>query len=152
MKRAIILATILLASSGALTKSQSSPPLFIGMGDSLGEGVQSADASTRTQPFSYLNLVGQQLGVTFPLPLIQSGPTGIVGETKNRSRVQASLVASNLAVSGADVDSLLNLQAGTPISNETDLVLAPRTGSQMQIAESLQSPWSVRGTIWTARR
>jgi hypothetical protein len=143
MKRVVILATILLATSGALTKSQSSATPFIGMGDSLGEGVQSADANTRTQPFGYLNLVGQQLDMTFPLPLIQSGPFGVVGETTNRSRVQASLLASNLAVSGADVDSLLNQQAGTPIGNETDLVLSPRTGSQMQIAELLQSPLTI---------
>ena len=35
--------------------------------------------------------------------------------------------------------------ATTPIANETDLVLAPRTGTQIQIAESLQAPFM---TCW----
>jgi hypothetical protein len=84
------------------------------------------------------------MGVTFPVPLIQSGALGVIGEVTKRSRVDPSIAASNLAVSGADLHSLLNQVAGTPIQNETDLVLAPRTGSsQMQIAESAQAPFNI---------
>ncbi len=98
----------------------------------------------RTQPFTYLNLIAGQMGATFPLPLIKSGALGIIGEVTNRSRVDPSVAGANLAVSGADVHSLLNQAAGTPFQNETDLVLSPRTGSsQMQIAESAQAPFNI---------
>lgn len=143
MKRVILVVCVLCILFAVPITSQNTPPPLVGLGDSLGEGVQSADASNRTQPFGYLNLVGQQMAVSFPLPLIQSSPLGVVGETKNRSRVQPGLLASNLAVSGATVDSLLNDQAGQPIDDETDLVLSPRTGSQMQIAESLRAPFTI---------
>ena len=143
MKRVILVLSMALVFAAGPTNSQSTAPIFIGLGDSLGEGVQSADASTRTQPFTYLNLVARQMGVTFPLPLIQSAALGIIGEVTNRSRINPSLAGSNLAVSGADVHSLLNQAAGTPIQNETDLVLSPRTGSQIQIAESAQAPFTI---------
>ena len=67
MKPAKILAFILFTLCLAPAQSQSGPP-FIAMGDSIGEGVQSADASTRTQPFELWNLIAQQMGVSFPLP------------------------------------------------------------------------------------
>jgi len=76
MKRLIILVLILFVCTGVLTRSQNTPPPFVGMGDSLGEGVQSADANNRTQPFGYLNLVGHQMSVPFTLPLIQTSPRG----------------------------------------------------------------------------
>jgi lysophospholipase L1-like esterase len=119
------------------------PPPMVGLGDSLGEGVQSADASRRTQPYGYLPLFARQMGVSFPLPLIQSGPFGFVGVTSNRSRVNPDLEASNLAVSGADSASILNDRAGPPIDSETDLVLSPRLGSQIEIAEALGSPFMI---------
>ncbi len=143
MKRLISVFSMAFVFAAGPTNSQSTSPPFIAMGDSLGEGVQSADASTRTQPFTFLNLVARQMGVTFPLPLIQSGALGIIGEVTNRSRVDPSIAASNLAVSGAEVHSLLNQAAGTPIQNETDLVLSPRTSSQIQIAESVQAPFNI---------
>ena len=105
MKRVILVLSMALVFAAGPTNSQSTAPIFIGLGDSLGEGVQSADASTRTQPFTYLNLVARQMGVTFPLPLIQSAALGIIGEVTNRSRINPSLAGSNLAVSGADVTS-----------------------------------------------
>jgi lysophospholipase L1-like esterase len=111
------------------------------MGDSIGEGVQSADASRRTQPASYLNWIAFQMGAPFPLPLIRSGPLGVVGDTKLRSRVSPFVAGANLAVSGADLDDLLNdgADADTPgdIDSETDLVLFPRKGSQMDIVERI---------------
>lgn len=120
---------------------------MLGMGDSIGEGVQSADASLRTQPFSYLKLLARQIRVPFSLPLIKSGPLGVVGDTSNRSRLVPSLAASNLAVAGADVSSLLNDRADAlsenEIDSETDLVLFPRRASQIEIAESAEAPFIV---------
>ncbi len=118
------------------------PPL-IGLGDSLGEGVQSADASYQTQIHGYLNLIGQQMGVSFPLPLIRTGLFGVVGSVQGRSRINPSALASNLAFSGADSTSVLTAQAAPPIDNETDLVLSPRAGSEVSIAESLRSPFTI---------
>jgi lysophospholipase L1-like esterase len=115
--------------------------MLLGLGDSIGEAVQSADASFRTQPFSYLNLLTKQMGVPFNLPLIKSGPLGVVDNTDRRSRLFSSVAASNLAVSGADVHGLLNDRADAltedEIDSETDLVLFPRLGSQIGIAESV---------------
>jgi lysophospholipase L1-like esterase len=115
--------------------------IVIGMGDSIGEGVQSADANFRTQPNSYLKLLAQQIGARFPLPLIKTSPRGVIGDTTCRSRVFPYLPGANLAVSGADVDSLLRKQADatdvSEIDSETDLVLFPRTGSQIEIAEAI---------------
>jgi lysophospholipase L1-like esterase len=112
----------------------------IGMGDSIGEGVQSADASVRTQPHTFLTLITQQMGARFTLPLIKTSPTGLVGDTTKRSRLFPNQLGANLAVSGADVHSLLNKKADATsvdqIDSERDLVLFPRTGSQMEIAES----------------
>lgn len=123
-------------------RAQSGPAL-VGLGDSLGEGDQSVNASTVTQPNSYLNLIARQMGVPFPLPLIQSGFLGVVGSTLGRSRVDPSVGAFNLAVSGADVRSLLMDVSQPPIDSETDLVLSPRSGSQISIAERLRAPFMI---------
>jgi hypothetical protein len=123
------------------SSAQAQGPALVGMGDSIGEGVQSADASLKTQPFSYLNFLARQTGIRFPLPLIRSGPLGAVGETILRSRLWPDIPTLNLSVSGADVNSLLNERADAlgedEIDSETDLVLFPRVGSQMEIAESI---------------
>ncbi len=119
-------------------------PIMLGMGDSMGEGVQSADANLVTQPFSYLNLLAGWIGIPFDLPLIKSGPLGKVEDTSQRSRLIPGVAASNLAVSGADVSSILNDRANaiqeSEIDSETDLVLFPRVGSQIEIAEAVRSP------------
>src|SRR5262249_17054376 len=115
------------------------PPL-VGLGDSIGEGAQSADANSLTQPNGYLNLLATQMGVPFPLPLIRTRPTGVAGETRNRARIDPSLQASDLAVYGATTTSILSDAADAHIDTETDLVLAPRTGTQIAIAQSLGSP------------
>src|SRR5215831_8232409 len=70
-----------------LTGIAAAQTLYVGLGDSIGEGVQSADASQWTQPFSYQNLIANRMGANFPLPLIQSGPLGRVGDTTLRSRI-----------------------------------------------------------------
>lgn len=116
-------------------------PLFIGMGDSIGAGVQSADASVRTQRSSYLKLIAKQMRARFPLPLIKSSRLGVVGETILRRRMYPDIAGSNLSVSGANVRSLVNDWADAldedEIDSETDLVLFPRIGSQLRIVERI---------------
>ena len=116
-------------------------PMLLGLGDSIGEGVQSVDANIRTQHFSYLNLIACKMGAEFPLPLISGNPFSVVGSTRLRSRLNPSIKTFNLAVSGADVDSILNERSDAlnvdDIDSEIDLVLFPRIGSQIGIAESV---------------
>jgi hypothetical protein len=132
--RSVTIMAFLMA--GSMLDAQSKVPLAA-LGDSLGEGVQSADASFLTQPHGYLNLVAHQMAAAFPLPLISSSPIDIVGETATRARLQPSLIPANLAVSGATLDSLLNQAASLPVANETDLVLEPFTVTQIQAAGQL---------------
>jgi lysophospholipase L1-like esterase len=135
----------LILTLGLASLAWAQPPGYVALGDSLGEGVQSLDASYRSQPFGYVNLIATQLGVNFPLPLIQDGPTTTVLSVTGRTRIDPTVETFDLAVSGADTTSILNQAATTPIANETDLVLSPRTGTQVQIAESLQASFM---TCW----
>ena len=134
---------LLAASAAALLTASSvtAQQQLIGLGDSIGEGVQSADASLFTQPSSYLNLIAGQIGSPFALPLIVTTPLGLVGDTTLRFRLLPFVRSANLAVSGADVNALLREPADAlgifDIDTETDLVLFPRTGSQIEIVESL---------------
>jgi len=115
---------------------------FVGMGDSIGEGVQSADASFATQPYSFLNLIAWRMGVSFPQPYIVSGLFSSVGSVSGRTRFDPSVEGLSLAVSGADVGSHHRDRADatsvSEINSETDLVLFPRQGSQIEIAEQLR--------------
>ena len=117
------------------------PVKFVGLGDSIGEGVQSADANDQTQFFSFLNLIALRMGAPFPIPYIRTSLFGAVGSTDGRSRHDPSVQGLNLAISGADVNSLLfdraNAATAAEIDSETDLVLFPRQASQIEIAESL---------------
>jgi lysophospholipase L1-like esterase len=124
--------------NGIPLHAQEPHPIFMAVGDSLGEGVQSGDASSPTQLYSFANILAFKLGVPFPLPSIQSGPFGTAGDTSNRSRINPALLSNNLAVSGATVGSALRERADGIIDTETDLVLQPRQGSQVEIAESLR--------------
>jgi hypothetical protein len=124
------------------TASAQSTVPFVGLGDSIGEGVQSGDASYFTQGFSFISLIGRQMGTDLSLPLIRTNLLGAVGNTDGRSRLNASTRSRNLAVSGADAASILRdaATALTPaeIDTETELVLFPETGSQIEIAERLR--------------
>lgn len=115
-------------------------PMLVGMGDSIGEGVQGGDVAWQTQVFSYLNWVNHQMGADLTLPFIQSNLFGIVGNTTDRFRIFPNTVNTNVAVSGASVNSLLNDRANAPatsnIDSETDLVLFPRQQSQIEYVES----------------
>lgn len=130
-----------------LSSSATASPSLIGLGDSIGEGVQSYNACARTQPNTYLAKVAAQMGVEFPLPSILTNAIGIVGEMENRRRLSPYEVCSNLAVSGADVASLLTEQADAlnpqMMDTETDLVLFPRLGSQIEVAEIIAAPTAI---------
>ena len=77
----------------------------------------------------------------------------MVDNTDRRSRLFSSISTSNLAVSGADVHGLLNDRVDAltedEIDSETDLVLFPRLGSQIEIAESVGHPSSSAGLVAT---
>ncbi len=117
-------------------------PAIASMGDSIGEGVQAADAAWQTQVFSYLNWVSFQMGGDLTLPFIQTNLFGLVGNTSERSRVFPAEINTNVAVSGATINSLLNERANaqteTDISTETELVLFPRQQTQIEYVESAQ--------------
>jgi len=85
MRRFLLILVTLFLVSGSLDTQTVSP--FIGLGDSLGEGVQSLDAGAQTQVNGYLNLIGTQMGVAFSLPLIQTGPLGVVENVFERTRL-----------------------------------------------------------------
>ena len=133
---------ILVVPAARKATGQTSSALFVGMGDSIGEGVQSADANLFTQPFSFLNLIAVRMSAPFPIPLIRTSPVASVSSVLGRSRIDPTVRTFNLAVSGADTESLLNDAATatdvSQIATETDLVLFPWLGSQMQVAEQLR--------------
>jgi hypothetical protein len=118
------------------------PPLLVGLGDSLGEGVQSGDASASTQPWSLYNIVAWRMGAAFPLPLVRTTPFAGAGSTSGRTRIDPSVRSRNLAVSGATVHTLLYDAATavtvSDIDRETELMLFPRLGSQIEVAEALR--------------
>ena len=133
------LATILgtsLAASAALAQ----PPALLGIGDSLGEGVQSANAFQESQPNSYLNRVARQMGVPLAQPLLSTSLFASVFADSGRARISPDSAPQDLAVSGATTENVLTATAaaGTP-STEADLVLPPYVGmSQIQIVEQLK--------------
>src|SRR5687767_6011480 len=118
------------------------PAPLVGLGDSIGEGVQSGDANQATQGFSFINLIGWRMGVDLSLPFIRTGWFSAVGSIDGRSRTNAATRSRNLAVSGADAASILRDRATAvttaEIDTETELVLFPETGSQIEIAERLR--------------
>ena len=120
---------ILVVPAARKATGQTSSALFVGMGDSIGEGVQSADANLFTQPFSFLNLIAVRMSAPFPIPLISTNPVASVSSVLGRSRIDPKVRTFNLAVSGAATATDVS-----QIATETDLVLFPWLGSQMQVA------------------
>jgi phospholipase/lecithinase/hemolysin len=136
---AIVLGAMLAAHAAP---AQSTPPPLVGIGDSLGEGVQSANAYKGSQPNTYLNRFAHQLGVEFPQPLLTTSIFASIYSDSGRSRVSPDTDPADLAVSGATTENVLTATAssGTP-STEADLVLAPYVGlSQIQIVEQVKPP------------
>ena len=117
-------------------------PALVGMGDSIGEGVQAGDAAWQTQAYSYLNLINFQMGADLTLPFISSGLFGTVGDVDGRNRIFPDQVNTNVAVSGATTNSLLyegaNAASTSEISTEAELVLYPRQQTQIEYVESAQ--------------
>jgi len=119
--------------------AQSAPPI-VGIGDSLGEGVQSANSFTQSQVNAYLNRIAMQMNVPFQQPLLSTSPYAFIESDKGRVRLSPDTTSVDLAVSGATTGDVLNAVAntGTP-STEADLVLPPYYGmSQIQIVEQVK--------------
>lgn len=115
-------------------------PVLVAMGDSVSEGVQAADASYKLQQSNYLSWIARKMDAKFYQPLIVSNPAGSVGTTAGRFRMFPSYPSHNLAVSGSDLDDLFSDAADASsveeIDSETDLVLYPRTGTPIAIAQA----------------
>ncbi len=141
-KKYLLLVIPSLALGFAPVGSLNAQQLVVGMGDSIGEGVQGGDAAWQTQIYSYLNLVNLLIAGDLTQPYIQSGLFGVVGSPEGRQRLVPDDSASNVAVSGATVNSLLNESANAmtvaQITNETEMVLYPRLQTQMEYVESVQ--------------
>lgn len=117
------------------------PPMIVGMGDSISEGVQADDAAWQTQVFSYVNWISFQGGGDLTIPYILTNGQGATQDTENRSRIFPMDINTNVSVAGADVDDLLNdaSDAATvaEMDDEVDLVMFPRQTTQMQYVESV---------------
>jgi len=103
----MVLVSVGLLADGPSMRAQSVGPRFIGLGDSIGEGVQSADANLKTQPYSFIHLISLLAGAPVPLPYIQGGLLSSVDSLDGRTRLAPSTQGLNLAISGADLESLL---------------------------------------------
>ena len=80
----ILVACLAVRSGPKLEAANGQSPIILGLGDSIGEGVQSADTNAVTQTFSYLNLFTLWLGNSFDLPLIRSSFFATVGDAAGR--------------------------------------------------------------------
>lgn len=109
----------------------------ISIGDSIGAGVQSGDASIVTQGGVYSKLVANQAGTAHPLPLIISNPLGTALSPAGRFRLNPLTPPLNLATSGSEANTALHERPVLPVDSETDLTHPPYTGSQVEIAEAV---------------
>jgi len=117
---------------------------FVAIGDSVTEGVQSADTNLQTQPNCFPYLIAKQIGYKLPLPWILSSPLGVVGDAQFRARLFPDRPAANFAVSGADISDILLDTASENGDKEIDLVLPPYLGmSQIEIAEINTAPFVI---------
>jgi lysophospholipase L1-like esterase len=119
---------------------QTGPPVMQALGDSLSEGVQSADANRVTQPLGFASLIALQMRGSFPLPLINVSPVGVVGSTFLRHRIHPNVVSADLGVSGAEVADTLNTNSQSAADKEYELVLSPRNTTEIAAAESNPAP------------
>ncbi len=123
----------------ALTAAAQTQTPLIGIGDSLGEGVQSANAFRESQPNTYLNRFAQQMAVPFQQPLLSTSLLASIFSDSGRSRIDPTAVPVDLAVSGATLDNVLTSTASQTPSTEYDLVLPPYFGlSEIQIVEQVK--------------
>ncbi len=116
-----------------------SAQVIVGMGDSVGAGVQSNDLKALMQVGSYIKLIARQAGDPMPLPLVAGGPFTSVSSVEGRSRINPAVNSRNLSFSGAEIQTLLNDVADLTIDNEQDLMFAPRIGNMVDLAEDIDS-------------
>jgi hypothetical protein len=142
MRQRILIAALVAILISPHVGAQGVATMYMGLGDSIGEGVQSADASSRTQPYSFLHILALLMGAPLPVPFIETNLFGQVGSTSGRVRIDPTVHGLNLAVSGASTGDLLNARAdaatSADINSEIDLVLFPRQASQIEIIEQLR--------------
>jgi GDSL-like Lipase/Acylhydrolase len=122
-------------------------PNVVVIGDSISEGVQSADASWSTQLLTYFSWVIMMVGdpeileAQPPIPLLEDSIFGRAGNPDGRPRRFPDSYNRNVAVSGAKLTDLLFSQADAAsiadIDSELDLVLYPRQQSQIEYVESV---------------
>ena len=118
--------------------AQNQTPL-LAIGDSLGEGVQSANSFSESQPNAYANLFANQMGVPFQQPLLSTSLTAYIFSDAGRSRIDPAAIPADLAVSGAATNNVLTTVANAVPTTEYDLVLPPYFGmSQIQIVEQVK--------------
>jgi phospholipase/lecithinase/hemolysin len=137
---AALLGAILQVST-ALAQS----PALVGIGDSLGEGVQSANAFEESQPNTYLNRFASQMGVSFAQPLLSTSLFASISTDTGRARLSPGAYPADLAVSGATTENVLTATATAGESEtEADLVLPPYFNlSQIEIVEQVRPPFVV---------
>ncbi len=122
-------------TDGGQSPFDSPSVLLLNLGDSLTNGVQSARVHEFTQPHGFAALLATQLGVS--ADLVWSNP---LLSLDSGVRIDPVTVPTNLGVSGATVQSLLQEQTGSgnPL---LDSLMAPvpslagRTVSQLEAAE-----------------
>jgi len=116
-------------------------PTVVALGDSITEGVQSADASWSTQVLTYVTWVTFMTGGEPTVPVLAPSLFGMVGNPDGRPRIDPNAINNNVAVSGATLSSLLYSRADATstaeIDSELDLVMYPRLQSQIEYAESV---------------
>jgi lysophospholipase L1-like esterase len=112
------------------------------VGDSLGEGYQTAVAFYLTQPNSFANRMAYKVlkdaDDKFELPLLNLPLSVLLDPIGGRRRIDPELETPNLSVGGADVHDIVATQATatspSAIRTEFDRVLFPRTGTQVAAA------------------
>lgn len=132
---------------------------FIVIGDSLSAGFQNGSLLDRQQVHGYANLVAQQAGANFPLPLIappgipnvlelvSPGPPPVITIAPGTStgRDDPFTQVFDLAVPGANLHDALFTKPVFPIDDLTDLILGlpgllatpPISMTQVEWAEAL---------------
>ena len=113
--------------------------VIVGMGDSVMVGVQSGELNAPTQLVSFTKLIATQAGDPLPLPLVTGGPFTVTTEVTGHFRLNPNLHSRQLAFSGAEVRTLLTDIADLTLDTEADLMLGPRIGNMVDIAETIDS-------------
>lgn len=132
-------ASLILSACLALPSFAQSPTPLLAIGDSLGEGVQSANSFIESQPNTYVNLFAHQMGVPFRQPVLSTSFYAFIYSDAGRARLDPNAIPDDLAVSGATTDNVLTSVANTTPVTEYDLVLPPYFGmSQIQIVEQVK--------------